>query len=311
MWLTDAIMCKNDSAPLLTLGQFALLQFISISYSSLRKIKKISIGSNISLVESGKFISIPACKVGLLELCNSSKLAFWCLNPAKSDRKAQIQAPERLNADRYTCGCGKGGLEGDIFISPSSTQLPKYTIGFWVQSVNMSTSKGFTVHRRGRWTPWLSVPLPLSLSLSLSLSPPRDTHTNPRTHIFTFWVRAMCFGCRVAIMHLIWGNVSLSVLEQSGMLAGSYIAGPAALIHSTLSKDRKSSLHQWHSQSISQPFQVLVSLSANPSVMYHHSLSPYIVHTHTCTVYNEQKGFLMAAIFSRMYHVGLVISFPR
>lgn len=57
-----------------------------------------------------------AFKARLLELCNSSKLDFWCLNPAKLDRKAQIQAAERLYADRYTCGCGGGvGVAGGYF----------------------------------------------------------------------------------------------------------------------------------------------------------------------------------------------------
>lgn len=182
--------------------------------------------------------------MGLLELCNSSKLDIWCLNAAKSDRKAQIQASDCLNIERYTCECGRGDgwMEEDIFISPSSTQLHKYNIGFWVQSVNMSTSKGFTEAAEPRNS--VSPSLSLSLSIILTLS------TLPHS----FWVRVMCFWCRVPIMRVNWGLGLKCEFICFGRVrnAGRLFCCRSCCADSIYTQQRQeSSLHQWQNQSLS------------------------------------------------------------
>lgn len=145
---------------------------------------------------------------------------------------------------------GGWGLLGDTFISPSSTQLPKYNIGFWAQSVNMRTSKGLTVHYRGGWTPWLSVPLPPSLSITLSLTHtlPR-THTPTHTHSHTHFELELCVS-DVELPSYVWFEAMWVYLSWNSQERWRVLMLQVLLIHSTLSKDKKSSLHQWHNQSV-------------------------------------------------------------
>lgn len=136
----------------------------------------------------------------------------------------------------------------------------------------MSTSKGFTVHHRGRWTSWLSVPLPSSLylysSISLPLSP---THTHTLPHIY--WVRAIMFlmsSCHHAFDLRQCKFICLGTVSNAGGLLCCRSCWFTLHLAKTTSMV----------QSVSQPFQVPVGLSDNPSVMYHHSLSIHHAHTH-------------------------------